>query len=292
MNNSFKGLIDEANSILILLAERPNFDEVAAGLGLYLSLRGEKSVDIVCPSEMIVSFNRLVGVNKISTEVGNKNLVIRFKNYQAKDIEKVSYDIVGGEFQLTVSPKSGFKAPNNEQVELKHSGIGSDTIILIGGRQQSDFSFVSDKDMDKTRFIHIGVNSLQFGRETISLDRPASSISELAATLIREATLPLDPDIATNLLMGIEEGSENFASPEVNADTFAAMSELMRAGGRRIAAREIPDPKFYPAGSIPGKAITFEKEPEPGESMKEDISEEDAPSTWFEPKIYKGTSVS
>lgn len=292
MNNSFKSLVDEAKSILVLLPDAPNFDEVASGLGLYLSLRGEKEVDIVCPSPMIVSFNRLVGVNKISNESGDKNLVIKFAGYEAKNIEKVSYDIVSGEFQLTIVPKSGLTSPKQEQIDIKYSGISSDLIILIGGSDQSNFPLTQSKEVENTKLVHLGLSAIKGQREIISFDRPASSLSEIVENLIKETGFSLDPDIATNLLMGIEEGSDGLASPEVNAETFESMSILMRAGGRRIAKREMPDPMSFPAGSIPGGSIQFEKEPESGESMKEDINEGDAPNSWFEPKIYKGTSVS
>lgn len=292
MNNSFKTLIDETKSILILLPQTPTFDEVASGLALYLALRGEKEVNIVCTSPMIVSFNRLVGVNKISTEAGNKNLVIKFSGYQAKNIEKVSYDIIAGEFQLTVVPKQGQVSPRQDQVDIKYSGVSAETVILIGGSEEQQFALPDPADLGNAKIIHLGTIAIRGQREIISFDRPASSISEIVASLIKETGLALDPDIATNLLMGIEEGSEGLASPEVNADTFTAMSDLMRAGGRRIAKREALDPRSFPQGSIPGGNVQFENEPEAGESMKEDIDEGDAPNSWFEPKIYKGTSVS
>ncbi len=284
-DNSFKSLIDEAKSILVLLAENPTFDEVASGLGLYLALRGEKDVSITSPTPMIVSFNRLVGVNKITSETGNKNLILKFKNYQPSNIEKVSYDVINGEFQLSVVPKPGFSAPTDEQIEIKHAGLSSDTVIIVGGETQDQFPLLADKDAETIKIIHVGTAPIKGSRDVISFDRPASSISELVTDLIKQTGLGLDPDIATDLLMGIEEGSDSFASPEVNADTFAAMSDLMRAGGRRVAKREMPDPGSFPAGSIPGTEIEFEK-------PKEEVSEGEAPTSWMEPKIYKGTSVS
>ena len=99
MDNSFKSLLEEAKSILILLPLRPFFDQVAGGLGLYLALRESKEAAISSPSEMVVEFNRLVGVNKVTNELGNKNLVIKFSDYQATGIERVSYDIENGEFR-------------------------------------------------------------------------------------------------------------------------------------------------------------------------------------------------
>ena len=97
MDNSFSSLVDSASSVLILLPNKPYFDQVAAGLSLYLSLSDKKEVTISCPSPMMVGFNRLVGVNKIVAEIGNKNLTIRFAGYDADSIEKVSYDIENGE---------------------------------------------------------------------------------------------------------------------------------------------------------------------------------------------------
>src|SRR3990167_10506820 len=100
MDNSFSSLVDSASSVLILLPNKPYFDQVAAGLSLYLSLADRKSATISCPSPMMVGFNRLIGVNKIVEEIGNKNLMIKFAGYDANNIEKVSYDIENGEFKL------------------------------------------------------------------------------------------------------------------------------------------------------------------------------------------------
>src|SRR3989338_8381658 len=111
MDNSFNSLIDSASSILILLPNKPYFDQVAAGLSLYLSLHDKKPTAISAPSPMLVGFNRLIGINKISSDTGNRNLTITFSNYDAGNIEKVSYDIENEEFKLTVVPKSGLVAP-------------------------------------------------------------------------------------------------------------------------------------------------------------------------------------
>src|SRR3990170_2413379 len=137
MEHSFKNIIDKSKSILILLPTKPFFDQVAAGLSLFLSLREPKQVQICCPSPMTVEFNRLVGVNRISQELGNKNLVIRFADYKASDIERVSYDIENAQFRLTVIPKQKVSPPTKEQVELSYSGISADTVIIIGGANES-----------------------------------------------------------------------------------------------------------------------------------------------------------
>jgi len=279
MDNSFSSILDSANSILILLPTKPFFDQVAAGLSLYLSLRGKKDVSISCPSPMTVEFNRLVAVNKISQELGNKNLVIKFVEYPAENIERVSADIENSEFKLTIIPKPGFSSPKKEQADLSYSGVTADTVILIGGANESHFPAISSEDFAGAKILHIGNRTLATPSKSgiLSFARAGSSCSEVVGSLIKESELPLDIDMATNLLMGVEEGSNKFSSSEVNADTFQLVSELMRAGGRR-EQKPSPSRDNFPPGSIPGE--------KPEEEKKQ------APKDWLEPKIYKGTTVS
>jgi len=278
MDDSFKTVIESSNSFLVLLPKRPFFDQVAAGLALFLRLRDKKETAISCPSPMIVEFNRLVGVNKVNAELGSKNLTISFSDYDAKTIERVSYDIENGEFRLTVVPKPGAASPKKEQVELSYSGVSADTVILVGGANESHFPQLSSTDLAGAKLIHIGTRTLSVsgGKDVISLARPASSISELVASLLKESGLGLDTDTATNLLVGIEEASGNFTNPEVTAETFEKVAQLLRAGGQR---RPKVKERIISPGAIPAKVPEEEKRRE-------------TPKEWLEPKVYKGTSIS
>ena len=140
MDNSFLSLVDQTQSVLILLPNHPNFDQVAAALAIYLSLRNSKSAVVSCPEPMRVEFNRLVGVDKITSEVGNKNLMIRFVNYPAENIERVSADEDQGEFVLTVTPKTGLVSPATEQIKMNFSGVSAGLVILIGGENEGSFA--------------------------------------------------------------------------------------------------------------------------------------------------------
>ena len=299
MNESFSSLIDSASSILILLPQKPYFDQVAAGLSLYLSIHDKKPVTISSPAPITVGFNRLIGVNKISQEVGDKNLLIAFKNYDAGNIEKVSYDIENGEFKLTVLPKQGSQAPKQDQVQISYTGGSSDFVILIGGANESHFPILSDKNFEGARIAHIGTRTLTNERGIMSFAKPGSSVSELVAGLIKENNLPMDVDCATNLMMGIEEGSSNFTSPEVTPDTFEIFAHLLRTGGQRQPKVKL-SPMDFPAGSIPTQPYTKPVEQpkiEQPEPILEKIEEKEAvvenhPSDWLQPKVYKGTSIS
>lgn len=283
MENSFKSIVDKSKSILILLPTRPYFDQVAAGLALYLALRETKDVTISCPTLLTVEFNRLVGVNKVSSDLGNKNLIIKFADYKANDIERVSYDIEDGQFRLTVIPKPGITPPKKEQAQLSYSGVASDTVILVGGASESHFPAISSRDLAGANLAHIGTKDLTLssGKGAMSFAKPSSAVSEVAAALIKESGMKFDSDVATNLLMGIEQGSNNFADSDVTAETFSLVSELMRAGGQRTRS-VTAERRTFPSGAIPGEI------PQRPQGQKV----EEPPKDWLKPKVYKGTSIS
>lgn len=296
MDNSFSSLVDSATSILVLLPTKPYFDQVAAGLSLYLSLKDKdkKEVTIHCPSPMMVDFNRIVGINKITSEIGNKNLTIKFTGYDANNIEKVSYDIEQGEFKLTVVPKTDFTAPERDQLNLSYSGASTDLVILIGGANDSHFPVLSNEDFVGTKVVHIGTRVLSSNREVMSFAKSGASASELVANLIKENDFSMDPDIATNLLMGIEEGSSNFTSLEVTPETFETFAYLLRNGGHRQLKTKL-SPMNFPPGAIPTqpfnqpKFIQAESILEQVENKEEIV--ENPPDDWLQPKIFKGSAA-
>ncbi|MBI2103601.1 hypothetical protein HYT59_01195 [Candidatus Woesebacteria bacterium] len=298
MQDSFRSIIDSAHEILILLPQNPNLDQVAAGLGLYLSLVGEKSTFISSPSPMTMEFNRLIGVNKIKDELGGRNLTIKLVDYPAKNIEKVSYDIVNDEFRLVVVPKDGMNPPGSDLVHLSYSGAGADTVILIGGTKDSDFPVLSSNELGQAKKVHVGTRQLETTSDLgiLSFARPASSNSELIASLIKETTLKMDADIATNLLAGVQKATGSFSNPEITPDTLEISAYLMRSG----AKRELPEmarPRFpFPPGSIPGQFETLRKARDiTAVETAPRADQGQAPKDWLQPKIFtgnKGTSIS
>jgi hypothetical protein len=320
MEKSFKSVIDQSRSILVLLPKDPNFDQVAAALSLYLAVEGKKDIAVSCPTQMQVQFNRLVGVDKIEEEIGSKNMVLRFEGYAAENIERVSYDIENQEFKLTVIPKPQNEPPKKEQLKVNYSGVSADTTVLVGGTKAEDFPALAGNELTETKIVHIGISDVTppEGRNIISLARPSSSISEIMADYIRELEGGFHPDIATNLLSGIHEGSSNFSKKEVNSNTFKLASDLMNAGGKYTRKEEFkPEkPQFsFPPQLMQQMQAMQNKRPMlqnpkamDGATKQDDQSPEKAtneapegesvkpPKEWLkQPKIYsgnKGTSVS
>lgn len=287
MQDSLKNEIDSFKSIIVLLPVNCSFDQAAAGLSLYLSLKGSKDVSVSSSSEMIVEFNRLVGVDAVSDKFGNKDLNIKFVNYQASDIERVSYDIEGGEFKLTVVPKEGMNAPVKENVEVYYTGGDFDGAVLVGGNSREDFPQLEKGDLKIGKLVHMGTKSLQ-DEGIVSYSGTASCLSELAGFVIRDSGYYLDADIATNLIAGIEKETDGLRNMAVSANTFFLMSELMKAGGKRTLDNTRSE--SYPPGSIPTEP--YSAKPVLENVVPEDVTKVDnPPADWLSPKIYKGDNV-
>lgn len=267
---SFQDNLGAAKSVLILLPEKPEFDHVAGALALSLALQGNgKETTVASASPVTVEFNRLIGVNKITDTIDNHNLTISFEDYDAQGVERVSYNIEEGKFMLVISPKPGIVAPNKDQVIVGYKGITADIVLVVGVENKSELGkFAANEDLFGANSKVVLVNNIPtsgFSGATELINPNASSNSEVSYQLIEALGLNLNPDIATNLFMGLRAGSDNFQR-KVTAETFAIASKLLSVGA-----------------SI---------EPIPQARAESHVVPNQTPKEWMEnPKVYKGTTL-
>ncbi len=231
-------LFSKSENTLIILSQRPSVDIAAAALALYLSFRNtekKKQVSVACSEPIRVGLNRLVAVDKITNKVGSKNLVISF-DYVEDSIEKVSYHINNGKFNLVIRPKGNFSPLNPEEISYSYTGAASDLVITVGAQRLEDLGRIYEEEkqlfseQETVNFDIDSRNSL-FGK-TNFVDFRSSSYCELAGLMIRGLGLPTDADVATNLLAGIEAATKNLAF-KTRAETFDIVSWCLKNGGRR-----------------------------------------------------------
>ena len=205
--NQFKGLLDSAHSVAILLPKNPEIDAVAAALSLKLSLdQFGKSAYVSCADPMTVEFHRLVGADTVISNFGSRNLVITFPG-QTEIVDKVSYHLDDrGELNLVITPKPNTPGIDHRKLNFISGGAQADLIILVAGAETPEV-FAQTKQF----FI---------------------SGSEEVARLLETLKLPVSNDAASNLLAGIEKSTSNFTA-NVTADTFEIAAALMRHGARR-----------------------------------------------------------
>jgi len=259
--------IESAQNILICLPRGVTLDQVAAGLSLFLSLsKTGKNVSIVSPELMTVGFSHLVGVDKVADKVAGGNLVLTI-DAPIENIEKVSTSDDGQRLSLVIIPKTGVPPLTKEQIIFNHAGATLDLIITVGVERLENLGKIYEENQALFRekpIINLDKRpqNTNFGKLNI-LDTESPSYSEMVAAIIHDLILPIDEDISGNLLQGIREATNNFQNPRVSADTFEAAAFCLRMGGKKNLEPSVDGEKKTQA----------------------------APQDWFEPKIYKGSSI-
>ena len=268
-----KNRLAAAQSILVTIPQNPTQDVVAASLALYLSIKQSgKNVGVVASSAPVVRDSHLVGLDKITTDVGGENLVITL-DVPENAIDKVTSNTEGGHLNLIINPAKGVAPITAQNVKFGYSGAAADLVIVMGAADLKDVGALAEKENElfaQDRLVNLSNQVGSFG--AVNLTDPSSSNSELVTALLKELSLPLDVDIANNLMQGIESATDGLSSPNMTADTFEALAILYRAGARRTP----PSPVLKEAQIVADMPIVDHGAPVL-ETPKED---------WLEPKIY------
>jgi len=275
--------LSTAHNLMIVLPMNLNPDKVASALALYLCLKkANRQVNIVCSRPMIVEYSSLVGVDKIKNKLSGRNLVVSF-DYLEDSIEKVSYNIENNKFNLVVQPKEGYPPLNSEKVQYSYFGEQADMIFIVGASSFEDLGEIYSGH--KTFFqegntvnFNINPGGKPFAKINL-LNHQMASFGEFMTLFLSSLKMPIDEDIASNLLLGIEKATNNFSLIKSTPITFEAVAFCLRAGARKPLREFLEEKK-------PSFAKASEDREEKVEE-KEDLKVKPSPD-WFKPKIYKG----
>lgn len=262
--SQIQGYLTSAKQILILTSQMPTMDGLAASLSLFLSLSAAgKKVNVACASPTTVEFNRLVGIDKIASDLPSGNFVISL-DYVEGAIEKVSYNIAGDKFNLVIEPKIGAPAFSAEKVKYSSGSAAADLVFVIDcpNLEQLGKFYTGQQDLfTKTTVFNLDYhqNNNAFGKVNL-VDPTAFSVSEIATFFLKNLGLTINEDIATNLLTGMIAATDNFSLQKSGPGTFEAAGVCLRNGGKRTGT---------------GSTVSA------GASV---VTE--APADWLQPKIF------
>jgi hypothetical protein len=235
-----KDLIDANQEIGIVVGKNPTMDDMGAALSLYLAITAlGKNTVIAAPEQPIVEISNLVGINKVKNGFGTQggDLIVSFP-YKEGEIDKVSYTLENDLLNIVV--KEGPLGLNFAQKDVKFTRGGSGVpkiLFVVGSPRLSDLANIFDiADLKDTTVINIDnkADNQGFG-DLIMVSTKSSSVSELIANLILYMGLPVDQDIAQNLLSGISFATNDFQNPETSSLAFEMAGVLMRNGAKRIS---------------------------------------------------------
>lgn len=269
-------VLASAQNIGILIPNDPEFDTVAASLALFLSLkRAAKNVLVASSTPMRVEFSHLVGLDKVKEKIMSGNEFVITIDYHPDNIQRVSYNDDGGKLNLVIQPKNGTQPVPKEKVNIIDQDKMVDLYFLIDGKDWSHFApLVPAEEIQKQKVIVVSRHPDSKLSGEIKVDDPrSSSYSEIVTAILVCLSLPSDQDIAQNLYLGLSHTTANFSAGNISADTFEAAALCLRAGAKREPAPQIPLPTEKPDRTQPTKSPI----PSPD---------------WFQPKIYRGASLS
>lgn len=270
--DEIKKILDPIQSALVVVPSSPSFDQVASGLALYLALlKAGKQATILSPEAMTVEFSHLVGVDKIGDKMPSGDLVLTI-NAPMDNIEKVSSTDENGKLNLTIRPKPGMAPIKPEDIAFCQVGQVPEIIFIVEARRLDSLGAIyqGNESLFKEKPV-VNISHYQkaepFGTVNV-IDPAAPCASEIVVGLVEKLGLVIDEDIATNLLLGLRNGTANFQALGVNPETFEAAALCLRWGAGKA--------------TLPVRQGNERGTPPPTEVPSPD---------WFEPKIYKGSTL-
>lgn len=238
LHEQFLQALERSKRPIIVLPETASADDFASAFGVSALLhklqkpveiataggRSPKCVDfLTCPAPIRGDFPNL---RKLTLKISSKDT----------QIDELSYEVIDGELQIHLIPKTGTWKP--EDVKVSTQEYRFDLIITIGAadleslgelyKNYSDFFFA-------TTVINLDHNPKNEHFGAINLvDMSAVATSEVCHELfVRLDPGLVDSEVATFFLTGMIHKTKSFRSPNVTPKTLKVASDLIARGARR-----------------------------------------------------------
>ena len=319
-----KNLLPTSKNILVALPVNASIDVLAAGLALFLKLQiSGKEVSIVCEDTIKVSQSHLFGIDHVQKslpQTGGGNFTLSLEGVAASDgtipaLEKLDWSAENNNLNLVFHVLSG-QTFQPVRIVPKYQGSGFNLIFVIGSASLNGLGTVysgNTQAFSGTHLVNIDnqVANTSFGQTNV-IDSQTSSLCEIVTNLISDLGFTLEPDTASNLLAGIFDATNNLSDSKVTADTFMAVANCLRVGGKKpgsvstiIQQQAQPAAPAYdwsaivPASPNRGEPPVINNttpsdqiQPSPEElPVGEAVVSETVEPEWLTPKIFKGSSL-
>lgn len=255
-------ILDRYQNFAVVTGRDAHIDEMAAALSLYLALSGrQKKVTVSSPKEPIVELSSLVGIDKVKTAFSKDSggdLVVSFP-YREGEIEKVSYTLEDGYLNIVVKAQDQGLSFSEQDVRYKRGGRSEkiDVLFVVGTSRLSDLGELFNPEaLKETTVVNIDnkADNQGFG-DIVYVSSKYSSVSEQVANLLSQLSLPIDVDIAQNLLSGISSSTDNFQKENTSSFAFETAALLIRKGARRERPKPLSSDFDFGAQAQPQKRV-------------------------------------
>ncbi len=221
---AIKPLVDAAKKALIVVPQI-SIDAVGSALALALTLKSKNiESQIYCPQKTDQNYSKLAGLELLSDTINLGNLVVTL-DYPLDQIDQVSYNDNGGKLNLVVTTKTGSPQIQSDKININNSSSQSDLGFMLG-----DETSLPNADQLKQsgNWVYIASQDAQKDWAKTKLIDADAPFSEIFTFLLPMLGLPLTPDAAKNLLIGLRVSTQSF-SVNVSPETFEAGAACLKA---------------------------------------------------------------
>ena len=232
-----RDFLDRENELGILIGSHQNTDTYAAALSLFLALtQSGKKVQIVSKKAPTVEVSNLVAIDKVKENFAagsNSKLVVALP-YIKGEVEKVLFTEAPNtiNFHLTAAPDRSITPFELSDVKLMWEGGAPVALITIGVSTTDEIMGIADPSTSKIVNIDNFSGNTRCG-DVVLVDDSFSSLSEVSGKIIKDLNLPMDIDIAQNILDGVMYSTRNFTKGNTSPLAFEAVSAAMYQGAQR-----------------------------------------------------------
>lgn len=237
-HEQFLHALERARRPLIVLSEHANIDDFASAFGVASLLsKLQKPVDIATTGgHAPKALDFLNTPFPVRGDLPNiRKLTIHVNAKDAK-VDELSYDMVDGELQIHLLPKTGHWQKSD--VNISTDQYRYDLIIAVGVSDLEALGNLYETYADfffQTPIINIDHSSANehFGQMNM-VDINAVAVSEVCHDIFEAIdTSLIDEEVATFFLTGMIFKTKSFRSEKVTPKTLKVAGDLIAAGARR-----------------------------------------------------------
>ncbi len=240
--------IKQANNILVTVSSNPSVDQLAACIGLTLTLnKMGKHATAVFSGAVPSTIEFLQPEKTIEKNTDSlRDFIIALDKSKA---DKLRYKVEDRVVKIFITPYR--TSISEKDLEFSQGDFNVDVVLALGVHNQAD---LDQAITSHGRILHdatVVTINVKPGGELGSLnwlDPAASSLSELGVQLVDMLDKKLiDGQISTALLTGIVAETERFSNAQTSPQTMSISAELMAAGAnQQLVATKLEEPVAPP----------------------------------------------
>jgi hypothetical protein len=225
--------IRQAQSILLVTAQRPNIDQVASMVALTHALRKIDKKVTPLVTDRVPGGAQFIAKGIVDTSLaGSRDFIVELSLAKA-EVDKVKYTVEDGKLNVHVTPFSGGFTPAD--VSFSQGDYHFDLIIALGVPRRANLDRIFEQNpnlLSSTPMLNLDYHRINEQHGAINLlETNASTISEMVLALTESVQGGLlDKDMATALLAGIMAATDRFTAPSTTAKSMTVAAQMLAAG--------------------------------------------------------------